>query len=178
MHRSYRCTDNTASEWFVKKLVKIADLLESIHEKPVPIKKLTKEHRNYLYAKVCHICGQEGFDRDDNKLCKVCDHCHYTGRYRGAAHNICNLKYRHTNTVSVVFHNLSGYDSHFLIKAVACFVDEDLNLLPLNKKKYILFTKKLTESKIKFKFIDSFKFMSSSLDKLASYLTFLHISIP
>ena len=61
------------------------------------MKKLTKEeHRNFLYAKVCHICGQEGFDRDDNKLYNVCNHCHYTGRYRGAAHNICNLKYWHT----------------------------------------------------------------------------------
>ena len=51
----------------------------------------------------------------DDKDVKVRDHCHFTRRYRGAAHNSCNLKYRKPNFTPVVFHNLSGYDSHLFI---------------------------------------------------------------
>ena len=58
----------------------------------------------------CWIC-KEDLGND-----KVRDHCHFTGKYRGAAHNSCNLKYRKPNFIPVVFHNLSGYDSHLFIK--------------------------------------------------------------
>ena len=63
-------------------------------------------------ASDCWICGEDlGNDR-------VRDHCHYTGRYRGPAHNNCNLKYRKPKSISVFFHNLSGYDSHLLLKSL------------------------------------------------------------
>ena len=57
---------------------------------------LTKEEKKiHRKQKVCHI-GKKGFStNDDNKKYhKVKDHCHYTGKYRGAAHNICNLRYK------------------------------------------------------------------------------------
>ena len=47
---------------------------------------------------------------------KVSDDCHYTGKYRGAAHSICNLKFRVPNEITVVFDNGSNYDYHFIIK--------------------------------------------------------------
>ena len=47
---------------------------------------------------------------------KVRNHCHYTGEYRGAAHNICNLKYSLLKNVSIVFHNRFNYDYHFITK--------------------------------------------------------------
>ena len=50
---------------------------------------------------------------------KVRDHCHYTGKYRGAAHNICNLKSNIPNEVPVVFHTGSNYDYHFIIRELA-----------------------------------------------------------
>ena len=43
---------------------------------------------------------------------KMRDHCHYTCLYRGATHNNCNLKYRIPDHIPIVFHNLSGYDTH------------------------------------------------------------------
>ena len=46
---------------------------------------------------------------------KVKDHCHYKGKYRGAAHNICNLRYRIPKEIPIVFHNGSTYDYHFII---------------------------------------------------------------
>ena len=48
--------------------------------------------------------------------CKVRDYCHYTGKYRGAAHSICNLKYSLPKRNRIAFHNGSNYDYHFIIK--------------------------------------------------------------
>ena len=69
--------------------------------------------REHEAAEKCHICPKE-FNNPKNK--KVRDHCHYTGLYRGAAHNNCNFKYRIPDYIPIVFHNLSGYDAHFFIK--------------------------------------------------------------
>ena len=79
-----------------------------------------KEKEQYEKETECWICKEEFDDTADKngykKNGKVRDHCHYTGRYRGAAHNSCNLKYRKPNFIPVVIHNLSGYDSHLFIK--------------------------------------------------------------
>ena len=77
---------------------------------------LTKtEEENYNNQKVCYICKKE-FDKSDKKHYKVRDHCHYTGKYRGAGHNICNLRYKIPKEIPIVFHNGSTYDYHFIIK--------------------------------------------------------------
>ena len=68
----------------------------------------SKEKKNYDDQKVCYICKKE-FDNNDNDK-KIRDHCHYTGKYRGAAHNICNLRYKIPKETPVVFHNGSTYD--------------------------------------------------------------------
>ena len=57
---------------------------------------LTKEKINYNDQQICYICKKE-FSNDDKKNYKVRDHCHYTGKYRGPAHNICNLSYNYTS---------------------------------------------------------------------------------
>ena len=70
--------------------------------------------------KVCHICKNR-FSTDDGKKnnFKVKDHCHYTGKYRGAAHDISNLRYKILKEIPVVFHNGSTYDYYFMIKELA-----------------------------------------------------------
>lgn len=50
---------------------------------------------------------------------RVRDHNHLTGKFRGAAHQKCNLNYIHSRMISVVFHNFSGYDGDFIIKNIA-----------------------------------------------------------
>ena len=112
---------------------------------------------------------------------KVRDHCHFTGRYRGAAHSLCNLKYRKPNFTPVVFHNLSGYDSHLFIKNLG-FSEGNIDCIPNNEERYISFTKNIQigsydkvvineQGKIiletialhnQIRFIDSFKFMATS----------------
>ena len=76
------------------------------YEKKKMISLTTEEKVYYNKQKVCYIC-KKGFDDNDNnkKQQKVRDHCHYTGKYGGAAHNICNLRYKVPKEIPVVFHN-------------------------------------------------------------------------
>ena len=50
---------------------------------------------------------------------RVRDDCHYTGKYRGAAHNICNLRYKTPKKIPVVLLNGSTYGYRFIIKELA-----------------------------------------------------------
>ena len=107
------------------------------------------------------------------------DHCHYTGKYRRAAHNICNLRYKVPKEISIVFHNGSTYDYHFIIKELVKQFNGNFECLGENTEKYITFSvplKKKIENKdieitYKRKFIDSYRFMSSSLSKLVDTLS-------
>ena len=83
---------------------------------------LTKEQQElYKNAKIWYICKEkfENKHLKDRKYRKIRDHCHYTGEYRGAAHSLCNLKYKVLKKVPIVFHNGSNYDYHFIIKELA-----------------------------------------------------------
>ena len=110
---------------------------------------------------------------------KVRDHCHYTGKYRGAAHNICNLRYEVPKELPIIFHNGSTCDYHFIIKELVKEFEGNFDCLVENTEKYITFSvrlKKKIENKnleitYKIKFIDSFRFMSSSLSKLVDNLS-------
>ena len=134
-----------------------------------------KEEINHNKQKICYIYKKE-FDK---KKYKVRDHCHYTGKYRGAAHNICNLRYKIPKEIPIVFHNGSTYDYHFIIKELVKEFEENFECLGENTEKYITFSvplKKKIENKnieitYKIKFIDNFRFMSSSLLKLVDNLT-------
>ena len=90
------------------------------YEKTEMIPLTKKERKMHHKQKVCHICKKE-FSTDDNnkKYSKVKDHCHYTAKYRGAAHNTCNLTYKVPKEIPVVCHNGSTYDYHFVIKELA-----------------------------------------------------------
>ena len=82
------------------------------YEKKKLIPLTIKEEIDHNKQKICYICKKE-FDK---KNYKVRYHCHYTGKYRGAAHNICNLRYKIPKEIPIVFHNVSTYDYHFIIK--------------------------------------------------------------
>ncbi|CAD6203757.1 GSCOCG00012667001-RA-CDS, partial [Cotesia congregata] len=88
-----------------------------------------------------------------------------------SAHNSCNLNFQQSHIIPIVFHNLSGYDCHFILESVATVFNGSLEILPINKEKYIAFTKTVDDTNIHLRFIDSFRFMASSIDKLSSYLT-------
>ena len=94
------------------------------YEKKEMIPLTDEEKESYENQDVCYICEKEFCTNKNNKkefksYCKVRDHCHYTGKYRGAAHSICNLRYKIPKEIPVVFHNGSTYDYHFIIKELA-----------------------------------------------------------
>ena len=139
-----------------------------------------EEDYEFEEATVCHIC--ESPLRGD----RVRDHCHLTGRYRGAAHNGCNLAFKQPKFYPVFFHNLSGYDSHMFIKDLADTPGE-IKCIAKTEENYISFTKTIVvdsfskwdkeisnykEIRVRreIRFLDSFKFMASSLEKLAKNL--------
>ena len=80
---------------------------------------LTKEElKSHQDAKVCYICGKIILKRLSKsiKYWKLRDHCHYTGKYRGTVHSICNLKFNVPYEIPVVFHKDSNYDYYFIKK--------------------------------------------------------------
>ena len=140
---------------------------------------LTMEEKYIIINKKYVIYVKKELDNNDKKQQKVRDHCHYTGKYRGAAHNICNLRYKVPKEIPVVFHNGSTYDYHFIIKELAKEFEGNFECLGENTGKYITFSvpiKKKIDNKdleitYKINFIDSYRFMSSSLSKLVDNLS-------
>ncbi|CAB4024543.1 Gastrula zinc finger [Paramuricea clavata] len=157
------CVGSDAALVFLKTVVKESfrcrEMTDKIFRKKMVI--TLKEEAEFLVTRNCHIyiCGYD--------LCedRVRDHDHVAGKYRGAAHNICNLKYRITWKVPVVFHNLRGYDSHLIMQEIGKF-KMDVNVIPNNMEKYISFS--LGKNLV---FIDSIQFMASSLEALVSNLS-------
>ena len=167
--------DEDAMDVFIKWLEKDVKLIANIP--PVPMEFTKEDEKRFNESKECWICKEPFKDN------KVRDHCHYTGRYRGPACNSCNLKYRKPDFIPVFFHNLSGYDSHLFIKNLSSHdKNENIDCIPNNEEKYISFTKSIkggqyTDKKgdiknkfFRIRFLDSYKFMGSSLETLVNNL--------
>ena len=148
------------------------------YEKKKMIPLTTEEKIYHNKQKICYICKKE-FNNNDKKNYKVRDHCHYTGKYRGAGHNICNLRYKVPKEIPIVFHNGSTLDYHFIIKELIKEFNGNFECLVENTGKCITFSvpikkkieKKDLEITYKIKFIDSYRFMASSLSKLVDNLS-------
>ena len=139
---------------------------------------IDNENRSHEKQKKCHIC-QKGicYDKTEEKKFelyqKVRDHCHYTGKFRGAGHSICSLRYKVPQEIPVKIHNGSKYDYHFLIKELAEELKGQFECLGENTEKYINFSVPIKEEHnngktitYKIKFIDSCRFMSTKLSDL------------
>ena len=153
-----------------------AKIINCEKKKMMPL--TTEEKIHYNEQEICYICKKE-FDKNDKKHYKVRNHCHYTGKYRGAAHDICNLRYKIPKEIPVVFHDGSTHDYHFIIKELVKEFDGNFKCLGKITEKYINFSvlmKKKIENKnieitYKRKFIDSYRFMSMPLSKLIDNLS-------
>ncbi|CAG2208278.1 unnamed protein product [Mytilus edulis] len=164
----YRGAD--AADKFVECMVQEQEEIEQKFKHCEPMIMTGSDWQSFKKATMCHICKKELAD------IKVRDHCHVTGKFRGAAHNDCNINYKFTGRIPVVFHNLRGYDSHLIMQAIGKVEGKQLNCIANNMEKYISFSLGCMD------FIDSLQFMSSSLQKLVENLAkegsskFLHMT--
>ena len=167
-------------EKLCKKLKKLAMKIIS-YEKKEMIPPTKEENKSYKNQEACHI-WEEKFcvDKDDENYTnrkKVKDQCHYTGKFRGAAHNKCNLNYKVSKDILVIIHNAS-YDTHFIINQLAEEFKDELDCIGENMEKFITFSvpikKNCGDSKTithKLRFIDSFRFMLTSLSELVNNMS-------
>ena len=179
------------SEFCEQMIAEAQCLYESFPEKPM--EPLTKSQlKEYKSATKCHICFKSFRDpatrrkenqsiKVDSRYVKVRDHCHCSGKYRGAAHSLCNLQYKIPTYIPVVFHNLAGYDAHLFIRELAKHGSK-MGVIAKNTEDYISFSVNVEVDKyidkneeehpkeITLRFIDSIKSMSSSLDSLVNNL--------
>ena len=146
----------------------------------------SEEWKKFHESEVCWLCkGKFG----EKTFSKVRDHCHYTGKFRGAAHQSCNLKFKRPKFTPVFFHNLQNYDAHLFVRALG-LMDEVLSIscIPNNNEKYISFSLKFELKRIikwdpkkeewievvikhEIRFLDSFKFTLSGLNGLVKNLS-------
>lgn len=159
----YRGTE--VSRKFVSSLYDIAAKVSVMYSNIVPMKRLTDlQELAHLLADRCYLCNEEYTIENY----KVHDHNHLTGEYNGPCHTFCNLQYKIPKFLPVVLHNLSGYDGHFIIPELGR-TDGSIDVLAQTTEKFISFTKKV--GNIKLKFLDSLRFMPSSLMKLSQALS-------
>ena len=170
--------ENTVYKFMEKMLEEVKyckAVIKKHFNKPLVMTEVDEQHFKTMDG--CHICGENYTDKD----VRVRDHCHITGKFRGSAHQECNLKLRikpENLKIPIIFHNLRGYNSHFIMQQIGEIAkkhaytnkkgekqDLNVNTIPNNMEKYMAFMlgNHLT-------FINSFQFMSSSLDKLVSNL--------
>ncbi|KAK3083783.1 hypothetical protein FSP39_003181 [Pinctada imbricata] len=150
-------------ECLLKEEEEISEILS--HVEPMSLSK--EDEISFHKAYDCHICEMPlGADR-------VRDHDHLSGKYRGAAHNHCNLQYqfkkgkkgvRSNFFIPVIAHNCRNYDLHHMMSAVGKYKDKKLSCIPNNMEKYISF------SLDNLRFIDSIQFLNASLDTLVNNL--------
>ena len=164
---------------FMEKMLEEVEYCKAVVKKRFnkPLKMTENDELCFKLMNKCHICDGKYTDKD---VC-VRDHCHITGKFKGSAHQECNLKLRikpESLKIPVILHNLRGYDSHFIMQQIGEIAEKHayknkngkeqplkINAIPNNMEKYMAFIlgNHLT-------FIDTFQFMSLSLDKLVSNL--------
>lgn len=128
-----------------------------------PMNMTDQDKEDFETEIMCHICGEEVLpagtieeykDKDGNdkirvhKKSKVRDHCHITGKYRGVAHNSCNLNYQIKKYFPVFYHNLKGYDGHFIIREIEKDECHKIKVLPINRTRYLSFSMILKNNNI------------------------------
>ena len=110
--------DDQVDRVFVGKLEEVTKKMYEIFKEPRPMIFDEAAEKLHDSQHECYACGEK-FDDTKISLTKVREHCHYTGKYRGALHNKCNLRLKRTRTIPVFFHNLIEYDCNLFVKRLA-----------------------------------------------------------
>jgi len=149
----------------LKDLVQLSKNVAKLYNKITPMTPLTeKEAQEFEEANHCTLCQQLYTERRT----KTRHHCHCSGKYIGHYCKTCNLNMKKPTFIPIMFHNGSRYDFAFIIKALSK-LGYALNVIPSNSERFLSFTAKI-EHGVDLRFIDSFNFLSESLQKLVDAL--------
>ena len=151
---------------------KLNELRDEIKERMLENKEIDmtdEDKEDFKHATHCFICG-DAFKssyhskKEADKYKKVRDHCHFTGKYRGCAHSVCNLNFCNRYVkIPVFFHNMKNYDGHLIIQNAEKLSNEKkIDVIAQNSEKFI----NIGFDSLSIK--DSFSFITASLDKLVS----------
>ena len=150
-------------DWFVKEIIKLENKMAFyFKETKKDIIMKQEDEEDFKNNNICRFCGKEIISD------KVRDHCHLTGKYRGPSHNVCNInvKQKHSNFIPFAFHNFSNYDCHMFFKKLVDLKKDkvEFEIIPKTNEEYI---------SVRYgciRFIDTYRFLSESLDKLVKSL--------
>ena len=150
-------------DWFVKEVIKLEKKMAFYFKNTKEVIIITQEdEEDYRNNNICRFC-EKNCESD-----KVRDHCHLTGKYRDPSHNVCNknVKQKDSNFIPFAFHNFSNYGCHMFLKKLVDLkkVKVKFKIIPKTNEEYIA---------VKYgciRFIDSYRFLSESLDKLVKNL--------
>ena len=150
-------------DWFVDEVIKLENKMAfNFKNTNKDIIMTDEDEEDYRNIDICRYC--EKFIESD----KVRDHCHLTGKYRGPAHNTCNINVtqKQSNFIPFIFHNFSNYDCHMFFKKVVDKKNDKVNfeIIPKTNEEYISVTYGCI------RFIDSYRFLSIGLDSLVKTL--------
>ncbi|KFM83282.1 hypothetical protein X975_08032, partial [Stegodyphus mimosarum] len=146
---------------FLESLLAEAEIISKTLRKVEKIDMSKEQEQEFQNAVNCHICGKVlGTDRVRDH-----DHLQKTNNYRGAAHSACNLNYKLSWKIPVIFHNLRCYDSHLIVQELGKLKGKRINCIANNMEKYISF------SIGQLQFLDSLQFLPTSLQKLVENLS-------
>jgi len=157
---------------FLETLFAIAQKVEELYSLNTWVEPTPEEWEKYYLAKVCHYC-HEPFNDEFKSLSKVLDHCHLSGQFLGPAHSKCNLQARVPDFLPILFHNSSFYDLKFIVRELGKF-EGDIKVIPSNGETFISLSKQVNcadgKRYIWLRFLDSCRFLQSSLDSLVKTL--------
>ena len=162
-------TGHDCIEKFLEKMLHLGRVHQERLSHQLDLKMTGSDWQTFQNATTCHICGYLlGDDRHR-------DHCHIDGKFRGAAHAKCNMQYQLSRDMTVVFHNLRGYDGHLLMKKIGtlCAAKDGIEIecLPRGLEDYLSFAIVISgHVSWRIRFIDSCQFLMASLEQLAQSL--------
>ena len=150
-------------DWFVDEVIKVENKMAFYFKNTKKDIIMTKEdEEDYKNDNICRFCEKEILNN------KVRDHCHLTSNYRGAAHSECNIIVTQDQSIFIpfIFHNFSNYDCHMFFKKLVDKKKDKVkfDIIPKTNEEYISVTYGCI------RFIDSYRFQSSSLDSLVKTL--------
>ena len=163
-------TGDDCMEMFMNRMDWLNREIRKVFERLVPLSMTDFERKSHRDAIVCYCCSRP-FSEDVEQRKKVRDHCHITGKYRGAACNRCNKDYLNiiasSHPIPIVFHNLTGYDMHHVMRSLG---GRGVQVMATTSERIITANITSEESTHGIKYIDSLNFMSASLAELANNL--------